>query len=68
MNLSRLEGIVGTVSALTVIIPFLLRIFVKPIITAETEKLRKMFDDIMNQHMKDYHYRPTVRRNDDRRP
>jgi hypothetical protein len=40
---------------MTTIIPFLLNLFVKPMITGELDKLRTHFDGVLLEHLKQYH-------------
>jgi hypothetical protein len=52
VDLTRLEGIFAVVGSLTTIIPFLLRLFVKPMITSELEKQTTQVRRLINDHLR----------------
>lgn len=58
MDMAQVVAILGMVAPLTIIIPFLVRLFVKPLITSELDKQSARFEKLFNDHLRiDHGYR-----------
>jgi len=52
VDVAQWVGVLGIAAPLTVIIPFVVRLFVKPLIAAELEKQTTHFEKLFNNHLR----------------